>query len=282
MTLISALLELSESAAPFTTLTRLSALLTERPWGSFTQLLIRQFIRQYGICMEEVLEQDLRRYRTFNDFFTRELRPDARPVDAQAPAVCPVDGTLAQCGSVTHGRLLQAKGLDYSLRELLGGSDADARPFEERGFATIYLSPRNYHRIHMPLDAALVRTVHVPGRHFPVGRRNISHLPRLYTRNERLVCFFDSPRGRFCLVAVAAALVGGISTAWAGTLRRSRDVGTAEFEGGGLALARGAELGRFQYGSTVICLWENPQLACAAELQPGIAVRMGQPLLRGV
>ena len=282
MTLISALLDLSESATPFTTLTRLSALLTERPWGSFTQLLIRQFIRQYGIDMEEVLEQDLQRYRTFNDFFTRELRPGARPVDAHAPAVCPVDGTLAQCGSVSAGRLLQAKGLDYSLRELLGGNPADARPYEERGFATIYLSPRNYHRIHMPLDAALVRTVHVPGRHFPVGRRNISQLQNLYTRNERLVCFFDSPQGRFCLVLVAAALVGGIATVWAGTLRRSRGVATAEFADAGLALARGAELGRFQYGSTVICLWENPDLACAAELRPGIAVTMGQPLLRGV
>ena len=280
MAMIPELLRITESATPFTTMTRLSAYLTERPLGSVTQFMIRRFIQAFKINMDEVKEQDLAKYLTFNDFFTRELKPGARPVDQVCQAVSPVDGTIAQAGEVSFGRLIQAKGIDYSLLELVGGDSEDARPFEGRNFACIYLSPTNYHRIHIPLDGELRKTVYVPGRHFPVGTQNISSMKNLYTQNERLVCFFDTALGSFCTVFVAAALVGGIATPWAGTIVRRKGVGVQTFGAHERRFKRGEEIGMFKYGSTVICLWEKEKTAFAEGFATGCQIKMGQPMLR--
>lgn len=212
MSFTSTILKIAEYLTPLSTLTSLSAKITEVPLGRFTQFLIKNFIKTFKINLEECADPDITHYKTFNEFFTRKLKEGARIVDDACTAVSPVDGTIGQSEEIIAGRLIQAKGLDYSLLALVGGQKADAKPFDDGAFTCIYLSPSNYHRIHMPMDGKLVKTIHIPGKHFPVGKKNISYMPDLYTKNERLVCFFESDQGPFALVLVGAALVGSIAT----------------------------------------------------------------------
>ena len=188
MSFTSFLLKTVETITPFTTLSSLSAKLTDVPMGRFTQFLIKNFIKTFNINTDEIANKDLESYKTFNDFFIRKLEENARPLDKDCLAVCPVDGTIGQAGKITNGRLIQAKGIDYSLKALVGGNSIDSEQFEDGRYTCIYLSPSNYHRIHMPIDGTLKKAIHVPGRLFPVGRRNISNMPDLYTVNERMVC----------------------------------------------------------------------------------------------
>ncbi len=274
------LLKCAQSIIPLTTMTKLSARLTDAEMGGFNQFLIKCFIKQFHINLEECADPDPMHYKTFNEFFTRRLKDGARPVAENCAAVCPADGTLGSAGPITQGRLLQAKGIDYSLLSLLGGYKGDAQLFAGGFYSTIYLSPSNYHRIHMPVEGTLIKTVHIPGRHFPVGRRNISHMPDLYTKNERLVCIFDTDRGPFAVIFVGAALVGSIATVWGGTIKRSRNIEVTYFGRGTPApcFKKGEEIGLFKYGSTIITLWhdlDNPPSSLQA---PGQSVQMGQPL----
>ena len=258
-------------------------------WRPLKDLLIATFLRLYRIDMSEAVEPNAKAYAHFNAFFTRALKPDVRPLDADPRAVVsPVDGTISQSGRITAGRLIQAKGRDYTVEELLGGDPERARVFDGGTFATIYLAPSDYHRIHMPLGGDLVWMRHIPGRLFSVNALTADLVPRLFARNERVACRFETEVGAMAMVLVGAIFVGGIETVWAGevTPARGRDrpsnAGTVPGAGvESVRLERGAEMGRFNLGSTVILLFEPGRVELDETLAPGCKVRLGQRLGRG-
>lgn len=241
-------------------------------------LLIRQFLKGYAVDMAEAEESDPFSYRSFNAFFTRALRTGVRPLPQTAAVVSPVDGTVSQAGKIHGQSLLQAKGRDYSVLELLGGDTARAARYAGGQFACIYLAPHNYHRIHMPLTGTVDKTLYVPGALFSVNAATARAVPRLFARNERVVCEFTTEAGHVALVMVGALFVGSIETVWAGEINpppRRRNPQTV-IQGVGQTLARGAEMGRFNMGSTVIVLFEPGRVVLHSSLQPGSTVRMGQ------
>ncbi len=280
MTLTSLILKTVEYLTPFSTLTYFAAKLTERNLGRFTRYLIDNFIKTFNINTEEILEQDLSKYKTFNEFFIRKIKPELRPINTDCKACSPVDGTVGEAGSITCGRLIQAKGLDYSLCALLGGNKVDSDYFEDGKFATLYLSPANYHRIHMPIDGTLIKTIHIPGKLFPVGSKNISHMPNLYTVNERLVCIFETKIGKVAVIMVGAALVGSINTVWGGTVVRRKGIEIIDYsQDDQYSYKRGEEIGHFKYGSTVIVLWGKNKGELPEDLQVGTPVKFGRSLI---
>lgn len=246
--------------------------------------MIRAFIRWFDVDMSQAVERDPAAYPHFNAFFTRALRPETRPVvSGPGEVACPVDGTISQLGGIADGRIFQAKGHDYGLEQLLGGQAERAAPFRGGSFATIYLSPRDYHRIHMPLDGNLREMVHVPGRLFSVSPATTRAVPGLFARNERVVALFDTDGGPMAVVLVGAVFVAGIETAWAGLVSppAGRVVRRWRYEGAdAVHLRRGEELGRFNMGSTVIVLFGPEQVRWAEGLAHGTTVRMGQLLGR--
>ena len=265
----------------------LSALMyriTRIRWAPFKDLLIRQIVDLYDVDMGQALEKDPKSYASFNDFFTRALRPDARPLDPAPDAVlCPADGALSQAGEIHGGRIIQAKGRDYSLEELLGGNREWSEHFAGGCFATIYLSPRDYHRVHMPLAGELKRMLHLPGRLFAVNPTTTSLVPRLFARNERVVCLFESPAGPMAVILVGAIFVGGIDTVWSGTVTPAHHrIGSWSYGATGttVQLERGAEMGRFNMGSTVILLHGPGRVEWSEALQPGAKLRMGERIGR--
>lgn len=250
------------------------------PW--FKDIAIRWFVRAFGVDMSQAAEPRPTAYPTFNAFFTRALTPQSRPLPASGDAVaCPVDGTVSQAGLAADGRLLQAKDRDYGLDALLGDS-ALARRFEGGSFATLYLAPYDYHRIHMPLDGALRRMIYLPGRLFSVNAATVRSVPRLFSRNERVVCEFDTAAGPMALVLVGALNVGSIETVWAGEVApgRGRQPMDVEYGKGEITLDRGQEMGRFNMGSTVIMLFAAGRIDLDPALLPGSKVRMGQSMGR--
>lgn len=252
------------------------------PFAPVKGLQIGLFSALTGVDWSEVRHQRLADYADFNAFFTRELAPHARPLDPDPEAyLSPSDGRISQCGRVTNDRLFQAKGHTYSLRALLGG-DPSAADFINGFFHTIYLAPKDYHRVHMPLDGRLQRMIHVPGRLFSVGPSSVRQIPDLFTRNERVISLFTTSHGTMAIVLVGAMLVSGIDTAWAGTVTppRGRRVVTGDWSRRGIELRRGEEMGRFNIGSTVILLLPAGALASLADLGPGDNVLMGQKLGR--
>jgi len=255
--------------------------LTRVQWRPFKEWLIRQVIDWYRVDMSEALDPEPSHYRSFNHFFTRALRPDARPL-AQAPGAiaCPADGSLSQAGRIESGRLLQAKGQDYSLRALLGGDRTWSRRFEGGSFATIYLSPRDYHRVHMPYNGTLQRMLHVPGRLFSVNDTTSRRVPGLFARNERVINLFETEIGPMAVILVGAIFVSSIETVWAGTITpvsqqvRSWDY-APESPVQPIQLHKGEELGRFNMGSTVILLFAPDRVSWSEGMQPGDLLRMG-------
>jgi phosphatidylserine decarboxylase len=266
-----------QHSLPQHALSRLTGWLAERERPRWLrQLVLRAFVRRYGVDLAEALPSDLAAFPTFNAFFTRALKPGARPLD-DARVVAPVDGRISQLGRCDGDSVLQAKGRHYSLRALLGGDDAAAAPYRGGGFATIYLAPRDYHRVHMPCEGRLVATRYVPGRLFSVNPVTTAGVDRLFARNERLVCHFEGAAGPFAVVLVGAMIVAAIETVWCGRVRR--DSG-APLPPRPLTLAQGAELGRFCLGSTVILLFPPDTVTWAAPLRAGATVRMGTALAR--
>lgn len=240
--------------------------------------MIATFRRAYRVDLTEAAESDPGRYPSFNAFFTRALKPGARPVAPEADAVVsPADGAVNAAGTIAGDALLQAKGREYGLTELLGGSPERAVPFEGGSFATVYLSPRDYHRVHMPLAGRLTETVHVPGRLFAVNRPAARAVPRLFARNERVAALFETGAGPMAVVLVGALLVGSIETVWAGrvTPPRGREV-RSWVPDAEVRMAKGAELGRFAMGSTVIVLFAPGRVRWDEVLVPGAEVRMGR------
>jgi phosphatidylserine decarboxylase len=252
--------------------------------GALTRAAVRAFIAHYRVDMGEAAQPDPAHYETFNDFFTRALRPDARPLapEVDAPWVCPVDGFVSQCGDIRRDRIFQAKGHDYTAQALVGGDAALAARFQDGAFATLYLSPRDYHRIHMPCRGRLRRMIHVPGELFSVNPATVRGVPGLFARNERVVCVFESDRGPFVLALVGATIVGSMATVWHGAVNSPRPGVLREwrYEAESMVLERGAEMGRFLLGSTVVMLFPRGTLRFDAAWQPGKAVRMGEAMAR--
>jgi phosphatidylserine decarboxylase len=243
--------------------------------------VIRWFIRRYGVNMAEAAAPDPAAYATFNEFFTRALRPGARPL-APADLICPVDGAISQFGTVDGERIFQAKGHHFTATALVGGDGALAAHFHGGHFATLYLSPKDYHRIHMPCDGSLLRMVHVPGALFSVNPTTARGVPGLFARNERVVCVFDSPAGPWVLVLVGATIVGSMATVWHGVVNPPRP-GTVRdwrYDPGQVVLRQGQEMGRFLLGSTVVLLFPRGPLQFDASWAPGGAIRMGQAMAR--
>ncbi|MDO9089429.1 MAG: archaetidylserine decarboxylase [Burkholderiaceae bacterium] len=247
--------------------------------GLATTAIIRWFIARYGVNMSEAADPDLRHYASFNAFFTRALRPGLRPV-AAAELVCPVDGAISQFGTIRGGEIFQAKGHSYSAAALLGGDPGLARTFQDGIFATLYLSPRDYHRIHMPCDGRLLRMDHVPGELFSVNPVTARGVPGLFARNERVVCVFDSARGPFALVLVGATIVGSMATVWHGVVNppRGRQIRRWDYEAGAVSLRQGEEMGRFLLGSTVVLLFPKGPLRFNEAWAPGREVRLGEAM----
>ncbi len=269
---------------PHHLLSRLMHALTRVEAKGLKDLLIRRAIDGYRVDMSEALESDPAAYRSFNDFFTRALRPDARPVAEAANAItCPADGALSAAGDIEDGYIFQAKGHDYSLLELLGGDPELSRPFEEGSFATVYLSPRDYHRVHMPYAGKLRKMVHVPGRLFSVNETTCEKVPRLFARNERVISIFDTDIGPMAVILVGAIFVASIDTVWAGTVtpvrqRLSRWDYPPTSRAKAITLEKGEEMGRFNMGSTVILLFGRDAVEWTEDLTPGSKVKMGQLL----
>ena len=264
--------------------TRLAYRLTRvrTPW--FKNSLILQVARKFRVDLGDALEPNPRAYPDFNAFFTRALKPGARPIAPGDRVVCcPVDGAVSQIGLAEADTLLQAKGRSFSLTALLGGNAERARPFQGGAFATLYLSPRDYHRIHMPLAGQLQEMVHIPGRLFSVSPLTTRMVPELFARNERVAALFDTPAGPMALVLVGAINVASIETVWAGAItpplgKTIRDWSYPPNGDGAVRLDKGAEMGRFNMGSTVIELFGPGAVRWEPEIQPGAAVRMGQRL----
>ncbi|MGY0559613.1 archaetidylserine decarboxylase [Luteimonas sp. A277] len=246
--------------------------------------LIDTVVRRFDVDLSEAADSDPRAYPSFNAFFTRALRPDARTPDPDPSALLmPADGRISQCGPIGHvdeaGRIFQAKGQSFTAAELLGDAAA-AEIFDGGSFATVYLSPRDYHRVHMPWTGTLRETVHVPGRLFSVGPAAVRHVPRLFARNERLVCHFDTDFGPMAVVMVGALLVSGVETVWAGEEipAYGKRITRKDYRGKGIALERFAEMARFNYGSTVVVLLPPGVAELSEELGPETPVRLGQRL----
>ncbi len=255
---------------------------SQQPW--LRDILIRQFIRAYDVDLSEAERESPDDYANFNDFFTRALKADARPLaDADDAIVCPADGCVSQIGRLRADRLLQAKGREFSVLELIGGDVELAQSFHHGHFATIYLSPRDYHRVHMPLAGTLRRMIHIPGDLFSVNAATTREVPQLFARNERLVCLFETACGPMAVILVGAMIVAGIETVWSGLVtprgRRAQSFFYAD-RVAPVQLARGAEMGRFRLGSTAIVLLPAGISGWHTDLDAGRQVRMGESLGR--
>lgn len=273
------LLLLGQQLLPKRALTRWLGHLASLEAGALTRAVIRWFVRRYDVEMAEAYEPDVARYRTFNEFFTRALKPGARPLAADG-LLCPVDGSISQFGAIAGNRIVQAKGHDYTTTALLGGDAALAASFDGGWFATLYLSPRDYHRIHMPCAGRLARMIHVPGALFSVNPATVRGVPGLFARNERVVCLFDGAAdvtGPFVIVLVGATIVGSIATAWHGVVNPPRPGVPREwrYDDQPVVLDRGAEMGRFLLGSTVVLLFPKGPLSFNPAWAPGGTIRVG-------
>jgi phosphatidylserine decarboxylase len=269
---------------PKQALTSLMGWLAGARGGAATTATIRAFVRRYGVNMAEAAQPDAAAYSTFNEFFTRALQPGARPL-AQADLICPVDGAISQFGPIDGDRIFQAKGHHYTTQALVGGDGALAAHFHQGLFATLYLSPRDYHRIHMPCAGRLLRMIHVPGDLFSVNPATAQGVPGLFARNERVVCVFDGEAGPWVLVLVGATIVGSMATVWHGVVNPPRPGTVREwtYHDQDIRLAQGQEMGRFLLGSTVVMLFPRPpeggtRLNFNPAWAPGRPIRLGETM----
>ncbi|MEO8936914.1 MAG: archaetidylserine decarboxylase [Burkholderiaceae bacterium] len=276
-------------------LTAFAGRVASREGGPTARATIRWFVRKYGVDMSEAVEPDARQYTSFNAFFTRALKPGARPL-AGCELVSPVDGSISQFGRIDHDQILQAKGHRYSTTALVGGDAKLARHFHDGSFATLYLSPRDYHRIHMPCDGRLLWMIHVPGDLFSVNPTTARGVPGLFARNERVVCVFErlregvsetdvdeASRELFAVVLVGATIVGSMATVWHGVINAQRTKRIREWLYGAgqvedIVLKQGEEMGRFLLGSTVVLLFPKGPLVFNAAWEPGRAIRFGEAM----
>lgn len=268
---------LAQHLLPKQTITVLAGKFANAKAGRMTTAVTRWFVKRYGVNMLEAADSNIENYQTFNDFFTRALREGARPL-AQADFICPVDGAISQFGTVHSDQIFQAKGHSYSTLALLGGEKALAEKFKNGSFATLYLSPKDYHRIHMPCDGHLKRMIYVPGSLFSVNPNTVEGVLNLFARNERVICEFESKQGTFALVLVGATIVGSMATVWHGVVNppRLKNIATWQYTSEQIALKQGEEMGRFLLGSTVVMLFQKDTLQFNPEWSPRRLVRLGE------
>ncbi|WP_372657182.1 archaetidylserine decarboxylase [Hydrogenophaga sp.] len=274
---------------PKRALTRFAGFIAGAQAGRFTHALIRWFVKRYQVDMEEAANPDVTSYSSFNEFFTRHLKPGLRPL-ARVDYVCPVDGAISQHGPIERDQIFQAKGHHYSTQALVGGDAELAARFDDGAFATIYLSPKDYHRIHMPCDARLLRMIYVPGELFSVNPATARGVPGLFARNERVVCVFEATVGEgehqvkqpFVLVLVGATIVGSMATVWHGVVNppRTGTVREWSYEDQVFRLRKGEEMGCFLLGSTVVMLWPKEHIRFNPQWLPGQSVRLGEHMGR--
>jgi len=264
---------------PKQALTELAGFVADWRAGLVTTALIGWFVRRYRVNMAEAAVPDLAAYRTFNEFFTRELKAGVRPL-ANAALICPVDGAISQFGRIDGRQIFQAKGHSYSSKALVGGNADLARQFDGGYFATIYLSPRDYHRIHMPCDGILRRMIYVPGALFSVNPATARLVPGLFARNERVVCVFETVHGPLVMVLVGATIVGSMATVWHGVVnaRRTGQISDWCYVDNSKLIRQGQEMGRFLLGSTVVMLFPKSLLEFNSVWQPGLPVRLGESM----
>ena len=248
-------------------------------WGSATTGIIDWFVQRYHVNMAEAANPDTASYKSFNEFFTRPLRGDARPL-AETAFVSPVDGAISQCGPIEGDQVFQAKGHSYSTRALVGGDAALAAQFQDGEFATLYLSPRDYHRIHMPCAGRLTRMIHVPGELFSVNPTTARGVPGLFARNERVVCVFEGVHSPFVMVLVGATIVGSMATVWHGVVNPPRPGTVREwtYEMDSISLDKGEEMGRFLLGSTVVMMFPQGAVQFEKDWTPTRPICMGEAM----
>lgn len=274
---------LPQHLLPKRALTELAGSAARAQAGGWTTAAIKRFIARYGVNMAEAANPDPASYKSFNEFFTRPLKDGARPL-AQADWICPVDGAISAFGPVIKDQVFQAKGHGYSTRALVGGDAAFAATYDNGHFATLYLSPKDYHRIHMPVAGRLKRMVWVPGSLYSVNPATARALPGLFAKNERVVCEFDTAHGPFVLVLVGATIVGSMATVWHGVVNPPRHPTVKEwrYEDQTIELAQGAEMGRFLLGSTVVMLWPKGPMQFNPDWAPARAIRLGEVMAQAV
>jgi phosphatidylserine decarboxylase len=262
---------------PKKALTAFAGFVAAAQWGGMTTSLIQWFVKRYQVNMAEAANPDIASYASFNEFFTRPLKAGARPL-AAADFICPVDGAISQLGAIEKDQIFQAKGHHYSSTALVGGDAALAAQFDNGTFATIYLSPRDYHRIHMPCDGRLTRMIYVPGDLFSVNPTTARGVSGLFARNERVVCVFASDHGPFVLTLVGATIVGSMATVWHGVVNPPRrpDICEWHYEEGAVSLRKGEEMGRFLLGSTVVMLFPANKVAFNPKWSAEQPVRLGE------
>lgn len=263
-------------------LTQLAGWFAQQKWGAVTHFVIKVFAKKYNVDMSEAKKENFRDYESFNQFFIRELKDDARKINENPTALClPADGRVSQIGHIDDDRLLQAKGHFFSLSDLLAGDEELVHTFKNGEFATIYLSPRDYHRVHMPCDATLRKMIYVPGDLFSVNPFLAEHVPNLFARNERVICVFDTAFGPMAQILVGATITASMSTVWAGVINppRTGEVKVWTYQGdNAIKLTKGQEMGAFQLGSTVINLFPANSVTLAEHLEVDVPVRMGEIL----
>jgi len=270
--------------APKQLITVVAGKLANLDCPTLTPKVIAWFVKRYQVNMAEAANPDIHRYKTFNDFFTRALMPNARPL-TKSDFICPVDGAISQFGAIQDDQIFQAKGHDYSTLALVAGNTSLASQFNNGQFACLYLSPKDYHRIHMPCDGKLIRMSYVPGDLFSVNPTTAANVPNLFARNERVVCAFASEKhGTFVMVLVGATIVGSMATVWHdakdGIINppRRKSIKTWSYANQNIALKQGEEMGRFLLGSTVVMLFEKDQLAFNTDWQPSKTIKLGEAM----
>ena len=264
---------------PKLAMTRLAGRLASAELGEFTTWVIKRFVKRYNVNMAEAVHSEPAHYKSFNEFFTRPLKEGVRPL-ASSTWVCPVDGAISQCGAIERDQIFQAKGHHYSTRALVGGDAALAAQFQNGQFATLYLSPRDYHRIHMPIAGKLLRMIHVPGDLFSVNPTTARGVPGLFARNERVVCEFETDKGLMVLVLVGATIVGSMATVWHGQVNPPRPGTVREwrYDTQDVRLQKGEEMGRFLLGSTVVMLFPENSLQFPADWISTRTLQMGEAM----
>lgn len=266
---------------PQLTITRAAGWLAEQKWGVVTHFIIKLFAKQYKVNLAEAQKTQATDYATFNEFFIRQLKEGARKIDENPTALClPADGKISQCGEISDETMLQAKGHSFSLRDLLAGDEALTADFKNGTFATTYLSPRDYHRVHMPCDATLRKMIYVPGDLFSVNPFLNEHVPNLLARNERVICVFETEFGKMIQILVGATITASISTVWAGVINppRPNEIKTWDYNDNAVTLTKGQEMGAFLLGSTVINLFQANQVKLADNLDVDTVTHVGEVL----
>ncbi len=262
-------------------LSRLFSRFSNSQWPALKNYMIRNFIQRYQVNMTETPLEKPEDYKTFNEFFTRPLKPGVRIiVPDQQQLACPVDGTISQLGDIQQGRIFQAKGKLFNLLELVGGCETTAAPFHNGHFSTLYLAPKDYHRVHMPYSGTLKKMIYIPGKLFSVNQRTASQVNHLFARNERVVCLFETELGPMAVIFVGAFFVASIETNWAGVVApgAKRQIHHTDYTNPSLTFAKGDELGQFKFGSTVILLLPEQSIQWHEFLSPNQPIKLGQSL----